>query len=185
MVEVKDACNAGAVRVRSWTLVRGELLLDEANKRLESSARRLASVDQRLGILVGAAAIAGSLATTSTKSLWTTIALGLIGGAAVLGVIGSIPRRRYPELPWTDIRSEVWRKSDAAATVALADERYDLSNQRERHIRARARLLLVGSGLLVAAIVALFLSVALPSPSGEGQGRHPTPTPSASATRAV
>ena len=165
---------------RTWTLPQAQLLVDEANKRLESGARRLASVDQRLGVLVGAAAIAGSLATTTNRSSWTTLALGLIGAAAVLGVIGSVPRHAYPELPWDETRSELWRTADVAAMVLLADRRLDLSNQRERQIRGKSRLLVAGYGLLVGAIVALFLSVALGFDHGEGQGRQPSPTTSAS-----
>ena len=138
-------------------LVQAELLLDEANSRLQSTTRRLASIEQRLGILVGSSAIAGALATATDKSGWTTGALGAIAVGAILGVVGLIPRE-FPELPWSETRPELYALEDEAATLRLADRRLDLANQRESRIKAKAILLSVGFSFLVAAIVLLFAS---------------------------
>lgn len=167
-------------RGRAWSLVRAELLLGEANSRLESGVQRLTSVDQRLGLLVGAAAVAGSLATATKTTGWSTLAICLTGVAVILGLTGTLPRNSYPELPWIDTRAELWNASDAGAILVLADRRLELSQERDKLISRKARILSAGYTALALAVVALLLSVTVGSFGDQGQGQHPSPSSSPS-----
>lgn len=138
-------------------LPQAQLLLDEADKRLESCARRLSSIEQRLGILVGSAAIAGTLATATNRTGWTTCALGAIVVAAILGVIGLTPRT-FLELPWDGTRAELAPLDVTEATLRLTDRRHDLAIEREKPIRTKAVLLTVGFSFLAVAVALLFAS---------------------------
>lgn len=145
-----------AVRKPIPGLRSSQLLLDEADKRLESCTRRLASIEQRLGILVGSSAIAGSLATEAQHSDWTIGAIGAIAIGAILGVIGLVPRKYRDELPWKDTRDELWPLADPAVTMRLADRRIEIAGVRERAIKFKARVLTVGFAFLAGAVVLLF-----------------------------
>lgn len=138
-------------------LTQAQLLLDEADKRVASCVRRMASMYERLGILVGTSAIAGTLATTAHPTGWTKTALGSIVVGAVLGVIGLAPSKSR-ELDWNEIRGEIWPLSDEVATVRLADKRKALADRREKEIKAKSRFLTVGFSFLAAAVVLLFIS---------------------------
>ncbi|NYF09775.1 hypothetical protein HDC94_000931 [Leifsonia sp. AK011] len=136
------------------------LIHEEVNRQRESTARRSDAMNGRATVLIGAAAIAGSLqASDLFGNGWLIIAVAATALAALCGILAVTPKPRR-ELDMKMVRNTLFRKTDDEALLFLIDHKNDALAEIEKLLSHRARWLRRGYVCLVISILAFVPLVA-------------------------
>lgn len=136
------------------------IIHDELVRQRESLARRTDAVNGRATVLVGSAAIAGSLQASSLfGNGWLILAVAATAAAAIFGVLATTPRKGK-DLDTTDLRMKLYVKNEHDALLYLIDHKNLVHNEQEALLAIRALWLKFGYVCLVISIFAFVLLVA-------------------------
>ncbi len=135
------------------------IIHDELVRQRESLARRSDAMNGRATVLVGSAAIAGSLQASSLfGNGWLILAVAATAAAAIFGILATTPRPGK-DLDTTDLRMKLYVKNEHDALLYLIDHKNLVHNQQEVLLAVRARWLKFGYICLVISIFAFVLFV--------------------------
>jgi len=136
------------------------IIHDELVRQRESYARRSDAMNARATVLVGSAAIAGSLqASDLFGNGWLIIAVAATAAAAVFGILSTMPRAAR-DLDMVEIRNRLYSKSEHDALLFLIDNKNLAHSEQEKLLDRRARWLTFGYISLLISIFAFVLLVA-------------------------
>ena len=136
------------------------IIHDEVNRQRESTTRRSDAMNGRATVLIGAAAIAGSLqASDLFGNGWLIIAVAATALAALCGILAITPKPRR-ELDMKAVRNSLFRKTEDEALLYLIDHKNDALAEIEKLLSQRARWLRRGYVCLVISIIAFVPLVA-------------------------
>lgn len=137
-----------------------QIIHDELVRQRESSARRMDALNARATVLVGSAAIAGSLqASDLFGNGWLIVAVAATALAAVFGILATTPKPSR-ELDMMEVRNKLYPKAEQDALLYLIDNKNQALAELEVLLTRRARWLRWGYACLVLSIFAFVLLVA-------------------------
>ena len=136
------------------------IIHDELVRQRESLARRSDAMNGRATVLVGSAAIAGSLQASSLfGNGWLILAVTATAAAAIFGILATTPRTGK-DLDTSDLRTKLYVKNEHDALLYLIDHKNFVHKEQESLLAVRARWLKFGYVCLLISIVAFVLLVA-------------------------
>lgn len=137
-----------------------DIIHDELVRQRESLARRTDAMNGRATVLVGSAAIAGSLQASSLfGNGWLIVAVVATAAAAVFGILATTPRGGIDIDP-AELRNKLYVMNEHDALLYLIDNKNHVHARQESLLSVRARWLKVGYGCLVVSIFAFVALVA-------------------------
>lgn len=124
----------------------------EAERTLDSYARRFGLADARASVLAGASAVAISVTGTQSPNAW--LCWSVIAGAlaSILGVLGLLAWRSTA-LNWISLRDEVLVKPEARMLVWVADKKLDVAAKNEGRLVWKLWALNIGFILLAVSVI--------------------------------